>query len=225
MKDGETILRTFRIALGIRAHRRQGRKKAISARPRAGTGSTARNPNSDYFLSIHVSYPNQRRHSGSSRIAAASSPGGAIMIHGQPNEPSRSGTLLPHAGLDERLRRGLQFGHDRHLADDAGQHAYRDTPLMRTGHSNPAMNTQRTGSVRRCRSLAGGQPRGPVAGRNRSAALERRGRAVPAATKRCVLAVLNSGSDTDDARDGAGALLRLRYVVSMQEDRGLKISA
>ena len=48
----------------------------------------ARNPDSDYFLSIHISYPN-----GRDRAAARSKgvdPGGAIMIHGQPNVPTYS---------------------------------------------------------------------------------------------------------------------------------------
>ena len=49
-----------------------------------------RNPNSDYFLSIHVSYPSadDRREAQQSGV----DPGGAIMIHGQPNEPKRSET-------------------------------------------------------------------------------------------------------------------------------------
>ena len=49
-----------------------------------------RNPNSDYFLSIHVSYPRavDRQEAKLSGV----SPGGAIMIHGQPNDPSRSET-------------------------------------------------------------------------------------------------------------------------------------
>jgi murein L,D-transpeptidase YafK len=48
----------------------------------------ARNPDSDYFLSIHVSYPNT-----SDRVEARQKgvdPGGAIMIHGQPNLPTYS---------------------------------------------------------------------------------------------------------------------------------------
>jgi murein L,D-transpeptidase YafK len=48
----------------------------------------ARNPDSDYFLSIHISYPNS-----SDRSVARNKgldPGGAIMIHGQPNLPTFS---------------------------------------------------------------------------------------------------------------------------------------
>ena len=49
-----------------------------------------RNPNSDFFLSIHISYPNANDRREASRMGEK--PGGAIMIHGQPNEPSRSET-------------------------------------------------------------------------------------------------------------------------------------
>ncbi len=46
-----------------------------------------RNPRSDYFLSIEVSYPNEadrRRARGNGKAA-----GGSIMIHGQPNVPRK----------------------------------------------------------------------------------------------------------------------------------------
>ncbi len=43
-----------------------------------------RNLNSDYFLSIHISYPSQNDISEAHRQGA--SPGGNIMIHGVPNE-------------------------------------------------------------------------------------------------------------------------------------------
>jgi murein L,D-transpeptidase YafK len=47
-----------------------------------------RNPNSDFFLSIHISYPN--RQDKKQARAKGLPPGGAIMIHGQPNAPTRS---------------------------------------------------------------------------------------------------------------------------------------
>jgi len=47
-----------------------------------------RNPDSDFFLSIHISYPNS---SDLSRARAKGlDPGGQIMIHGQPNLPKYS---------------------------------------------------------------------------------------------------------------------------------------
>ena len=44
-----------------------------------------RNVNSDYFLSIHVSYPNDQDRARAR--AQGVDPGGQIMIHGLPNEP------------------------------------------------------------------------------------------------------------------------------------------
>ncbi len=43
-----------------------------------------RNPNSDFFMSLHVSYPNTRDLARSR--AQGVHPGGNIMIHGQPND-------------------------------------------------------------------------------------------------------------------------------------------
>jgi murein L,D-transpeptidase YafK len=84
--DGEPF-RTFDIALGIRP---TGDKQVEGdfKTPEGKYLLDMRNPNSEFFLSIHVSYPN------SQDIREARSlgqdPGGAIMIHGQPNEPTRS---------------------------------------------------------------------------------------------------------------------------------------
>lgn len=86
IKDGESF-RTFDIALGIRPVG----DKVVEGDFRTPEGRyllDRRNPNSDYFLSIRISYPNaedirQARLRGKP-------PGGAIMIHGQPNTPTRS---------------------------------------------------------------------------------------------------------------------------------------
>ena len=86
MKDGKAF-RTFRIALGIRP---VGDKEFEGdfKTPEGSYLLDARNPNSEYFLSIHISYPDN----GDVRNARERGldPGGAIMIHGQPNIPTRS---------------------------------------------------------------------------------------------------------------------------------------
>jgi murein L,D-transpeptidase YafK len=88
LNDGK-IFRTFKIALGIRP---QGDKKKEGdfKTPEGTYLLDERNPNSDYFLSIHVSYPSavDRREANQNGL----DPGGSIMIHGQPNAPSRSET-------------------------------------------------------------------------------------------------------------------------------------
>lgn len=79
--------RTFKIALGF-APEGDKEQEGDQKTPEGLYMLDARNPDSDYFLSIHISYPNR-----SDRAAARSrglDPGGAIMIHGQPNVPNFS---------------------------------------------------------------------------------------------------------------------------------------
>jgi murein L,D-transpeptidase YafK len=86
IRDDE-IIRSFNIALGFVP---VGDKEAEgdNRTPEGTYILDARNPDSDYFLSIHISYPNSgdRREARSKGVA----PGGQIMIHGQPNEPTYS---------------------------------------------------------------------------------------------------------------------------------------
>ncbi len=86
IQDGE-IFRTFRIALGIRP---VGDKKQEGdfRTPEGRYMLDSRNPNSEYFLSIHISYPNAEDRREARELGV--SPGGAIMIHGQPNAPRHS---------------------------------------------------------------------------------------------------------------------------------------
>ncbi|MDX1517375.1 MAG: L,D-transpeptidase family protein [Woeseiaceae bacterium] len=88
VRDGETF-RTFRIALGIRPVGDKTQEGDFRT-PEGRYILDSRNPNSEYFLSIHVSYPNQADRLEANRRGV--DPGGAIMIHGQPNEPSQSET-------------------------------------------------------------------------------------------------------------------------------------
>jgi murein L,D-transpeptidase YafK len=84
--DGEPI-RSFDIALGMYPDGdklREGDQKT----PEGTYMLDTRNPNSDFFLSIHISYPNMRDRTESR--AKGLDPGGQIMIHGQPNEPTYS---------------------------------------------------------------------------------------------------------------------------------------
>jgi hypothetical protein len=48
----------------------------------------SRNPRSDYFLSLEVSYPNEEDRARAKKSGVP--PGGLIMIHGQPNLPRKS---------------------------------------------------------------------------------------------------------------------------------------
>ena len=86
IQDGKAF-RTYKIALGIRPvgdKKQEGDFKT----PEGKYYLDARNPNSDYFLSIHISYPDRRDRREAGEMGV--DPGGAIMIHGQPNDPTRS---------------------------------------------------------------------------------------------------------------------------------------
>ena len=78
------VLREFDVRLGLvptGAKQREGDFRT----PEGRYFLDARNANSDFFLSIHVSYPDE-----ADRARARSQgvdPGGQIMIHGLPNEP------------------------------------------------------------------------------------------------------------------------------------------
>lgn len=84
---GDRVLKSFVVALGLSP---EGPKRFEGdfRTPEGNYTLSRRNPNSDFFLAIQVSYPEP----GDVRRAAEAglAPGGKIMIHGQPNRPSRS---------------------------------------------------------------------------------------------------------------------------------------
>jgi murein L,D-transpeptidase YafK len=84
--DGE-LLRSFDIALGLIPEGPKQREGDFRT-PEGRYQLSARNPNSDYFLSIQISYPDARDIERA-RVENVS-PGGQIMIHGSPNEPKYS---------------------------------------------------------------------------------------------------------------------------------------
>lgn len=86
LKDDE-IFRTFAVALGIVPLGDKQREGDFRT-PEGVYVLDRRNPNSEFFLSIRISYPN--RDDVREARERGEDPGGAIMIHGQPNEPTRS---------------------------------------------------------------------------------------------------------------------------------------
>jgi murein L,D-transpeptidase YafK len=88
LQNGE-VFRTFAIALGIRPvgdKKQEGDFKT----PEGEYKLDVRNENSDFFLSIHVSYPSKKDLREAINLGV--NPGGSIMIHGQPNKPIHSET-------------------------------------------------------------------------------------------------------------------------------------
>lgn len=87
LMQGGKAFRTYKIALGIRP---VGDKKweGDFKTPEGRYTLDRRNPDSEFFLSIHISYPNSGDRQEATNLGV--NPGGAIMIHGQPNVPTRS---------------------------------------------------------------------------------------------------------------------------------------
>ncbi|HTP40293.1 MAG TPA: L,D-transpeptidase family protein [Steroidobacteraceae bacterium] len=86
MKGGE-VLRSYRISLGLMPtgpKEHNGDYRTPEGRYRLGK----RNAHSDYFLSVQVTYPNEDDVRRARRDHE--NPGGAIMVHGQPNVPRHS---------------------------------------------------------------------------------------------------------------------------------------
>lgn len=81
MRHGE-VLRTYRVALGLQPEGPKERAGDFRT-PEGRYYLTRRNPRSDYFLSIQVSYPNEQDIRRAQREHV--DPGGSIMLHGLPN--------------------------------------------------------------------------------------------------------------------------------------------
>ena len=81
---GDKVIKRAKISLGLVP---EGRKQEEGdfRTPEGKYRLTRRNPDSDFFLSIAVSYPDRNDVAQASRRGV--SPGGQIMIHGQPNKP------------------------------------------------------------------------------------------------------------------------------------------
>jgi murein L,D-transpeptidase YafK len=83
---GDEVLRSFKVSLGLMP---KGHKEQVGdfRTPEGRYYLSRRNPRSDYFLSIQVSYPNERDVKRAK--ANGVDPGGSIMIHGLPNTLKR----------------------------------------------------------------------------------------------------------------------------------------
>lgn len=81
MRHGE-VLRSYRVALGLQPEGPKERAGDFRT-PEGRYLLTRRNPRSDFFLSIQVSYPNDQdiRRAHHQHV----DPGGSIMLHGLPN--------------------------------------------------------------------------------------------------------------------------------------------
>lgn len=84
---GRELLRSYRISLGLNpdGHKQQ---EGDFRTPEGRYRLNARNPRSEFFLSLAVSYPDKADLARARQAGVP--PGGAIMIHGLPNQPKWS---------------------------------------------------------------------------------------------------------------------------------------
>lgn len=85
--NGTEVLRKYNIGLGYSP---KGHKKyqGDGRTPEGRYVIDRRNPNSDFYLSLGISYPNL--HDRRQAAALGRNPGGDIFIHGQPNRRGRA---------------------------------------------------------------------------------------------------------------------------------------
>ncbi len=83
----DAVFRSFDIALGLSPVGDKEQEGDFRT-PEGVYRLDMRNPDSEYFLSIRISYPDS--HDRNEARSKGFDPGGAIMIHGQPNEPTYS---------------------------------------------------------------------------------------------------------------------------------------
>lgn len=93
LMDGDRIVRSYKVALGLDPVGPKERDGDFRT-PEGWYRLARRNPRSDYFLSIQISYPNagdlERAHTHHWQ------PGGSIMIHGLPNRLKNSPWYYQH---------------------------------------------------------------------------------------------------------------------------------
>jgi murein L,D-transpeptidase YafK len=81
------VLREYRVALGLSPQGHKQREGDYKT-PEGQYKLIRRNPRSDFFLSMEISYPNSTDLTRAQRQGVK--PGGAIMLHGWPNIPRKT---------------------------------------------------------------------------------------------------------------------------------------
>lgn len=92
---GDEVLRSMDISLGLMPEGPKRREGDLRT-PEGSYHLEAKNADSDYFLSLKVSYPNARDRALARELGL--DPGGQIMIHGLPNDPRHAEAM--YAGWD-----------------------------------------------------------------------------------------------------------------------------
>jgi len=196
--QGSRLLRSYRISLGLNPVGHKQREGDFKT-PEGRYILDMRNPRSEFFLSVRVSYPDSRDVARARKAGVA--PGGAIMVHGLPNDPRwppehyaredwTDGCIaLNNADMMEFWKRILP-GYPCGKADTCGK-SITEHPLE-TSIVLPELVDARVA------------PRGALESLSQDEIEQLlstgQGGLYPL-FRQCALAVLNAGSDTDDARE------------------------
>jgi murein L,D-transpeptidase YafK len=84
---GDDVIVEYPVRLGLNPFGHKQREGDFRT-PEGVYHLSRRNPRSEFFLSVEVSYPNEADRSRARQAGVR--PGGLIMIHGQPNVPRKS---------------------------------------------------------------------------------------------------------------------------------------
>jgi hypothetical protein len=84
---GDDVIVEYPVKLGLNPYGHKQREGDFRT-PEGTYHLSRRNPNSEFFLSVEVSYPNSADRARARQAGVR--PGGLIMIHGQPNVPRKS---------------------------------------------------------------------------------------------------------------------------------------
>lgn len=90
------VIKSYRVMLG-RGGSKPKRKQGDNRVPEGKYIIDYKNPDSQFYKSLHISYPNDEDKRRSSE--AGVEPGGDIMIHGYPNKPKPLFKFLKRMGL------------------------------------------------------------------------------------------------------------------------------
>nr|WP_246237783.1 L,D-transpeptidase family protein [Caldichromatium japonicum] len=96
--SGDKVVRQYRVSLGgapVGHKYREGDQRT----PEGQYVLNWRNPNSNFYKAIHISYPNARDRELSRKLGY-DNPGGMIMIHGLPNYIQSEGMRRAYANRD-----------------------------------------------------------------------------------------------------------------------------
>jgi hypothetical protein len=199
MRRGE-VLRSYRVALGLMPEGAKERAGDFRT-PEGHYQLTRRNPRSDYFLSIQVSYPNDQdlRRAHHQHVEAGRRDHAARSAE-QPATPAR---VLCQGRLDRWLHRHVRFRYGGAVDDDPGQHPDRNPALRTVPVPEPAGALEASIVVADSVDARVG-PRGSLENLSQAEIdklLDTSQTGLYTLFRNCALAVLNSGSDNDNAKE------------------------